>query len=252
MSRNDRQSTPSDMAEDLFHPGDVALSQPEMNTFKNKLATFMDLSFRLGPNVLAPRKETELLAKVCIERLSKGPARPRVIDMCCGCGNLAIAIAHQIRDADVWACDLTADTVAGAWNNVLRYELQNRVTVVQGDMFENIRNIGLEGQVDLVMCNPPYISTGRLNGDRAHLLDSEPREAFDGGPYGISIQQRLVREALDFLKPGGWLAFEFGHGQERQAASMITRTKAYSEVLFVLDPNGIPRVAITTKLASPL
>ena len=135
---------------------------------------------------------------------------------------------------------------------MLRYELQNRVTVVQGDMFENIRNIGLEGQVDLVMCNPPYISTGRLNGDRAHLLDSEPREAFDGGPYGISIQQRLVREALDFLKPGGWLAFEFGHGQERQAASMITRTKAYSEVLFVLDPNGIPRVAITTKLASPL
>ncbi len=111
MSRNDRQSTPSDMAEDLFHPGDVALSQPEMNTFKNKLATFMDLSFRLGPNVLAPRKETELLAKVCIERLSKGPARPRVIDMCCGCGNLAIAIAHQIRDADVWACDLTDETV---------------------------------------------------------------------------------------------------------------------------------------------
>ncbi len=248
MSRNYRQAAPSDTAEDIYLPREVMLFQPEMNTFKDKLAMFMGLGFKLGPNVLAPRKETELLATVCIERLSSGPANPRVIDMCCGCGNLAISIAHQIPQADVWACDLTADTVAVAWNNVLRFELQHRVTVMQGDMFEKLRNIGLEGQIDLVMCNPPYISTGRLNGDRAHLLDSEPREAFDGGPYGISIQQRLVRDALDFLKPGGWLAFEFGQGQERQAAAMIARTKAYSEVLFVLDPNGIPRVAITTKL----
>ncbi len=216
------------------------------------LHRFLGVDLELAPGVLVPREETELLGRVAIDLIRAGDENPLVIDMCCGSGNLALAIATHAPAATVWACDLTADTVAVAWNNVLRYELQNRVTVVQGDMFENIRNIGLEGQVDLVMCNPPYISTGRLNGDRAHLLDSEPREAFDGGPYGISIQQRLVREALDFLKPGGWLAFEFGHGQERQAASMITRTKAYSEVLFVLDPNGIPRVAITTKLASPL
>jgi methylase of polypeptide subunit release factors len=77
-------------------------------------------------------------------------------------------------------------------------------------------------------------------------LDNEPREAFDGGPYGISILQRLVREAVDFLKPGGWLLFEFGEGQERQAASLLTRTKAYGEPTFAAA-DGKPRVAVVRK-----
>lgn len=250
MSWNDRQVTAADKPGDISHSGELADAHAARNPVEEQFAIFMNLGFKLGANVLVPRKETELLATICIDRLSKGPAHPRVIDMCCGCGNLAVAVAHQIRTADIWACDLTPETVAIAWDNVLRFELQHRVTVVQGDLFENIRNIGLEGQMDLVMCNPPYISSSRLEADRAHLLETEPREAFDGGPYGISIQQRLIRDALDFLKPGGWLAFEFGQGQERQAAAMIVRTKAYSEVQFILDSNGVPRVAITSKLGS--
>lgn len=213
-------------------------------------ASFLGLELELGPNVLVPRKETELLAKVCLDQLAKGHARPLVIDMCCGCGNLAIAIGCHIQDAVVWACDLTSDSVATASANVTRFSLQDRVSIVQSDMFEALKGIGLENQVHLVMCNPPYISSSRLEGDRAYLLQEEPREAFDGGPYGISVQQRLVREALDFLVPGGWLAFEFGEGQERQAAAAIARTQSFGELRFVLDHNDIPRVAIARKLAS--
>lgn len=222
---------------------------PIMPTGKEATATFMNLEFELGPDVLVPRQETELLGAVCIDRLSQGVVTPTVVDMCCGCGNLGIAIAMNIADAQVWSCDLTSATVEVAWRNVIRFGLQDRMSVVQGDMFENISGIGLEGRVDLVVCNPPYISSSRLEADRAHLLESEPREAFDGGPYGISIQQRLIRDALAFLKPGGCLAFEFGEGQERQAAVLLARTRAYTPVQFLLDPSGIPRVALAVKLA---
>jgi release factor glutamine methyltransferase len=100
------------------------------------------------------------------------------------------------------------------------------------------------------MCNPPYISTTRLEGERAHLLEAEPREAFDGGPYGISIMQRLVTEALPFLREDGWIAFEFGLGQERQAKLLIDRTKGYGAVQFRCDPDGAPRVALAQKRAA--
>lgn len=215
-----------------------------------KLVTFMNMEFEVGPNVLMPREETELLGTVCVDRLSQGQVAPVVVDMCCGCGNLGISIASKIADAQVWGCDLTPETVEVAWRNVMRFGLQSRVSIVQGDMFENIRNIGLEGKVDLIVCNPPYISTGRLEADRSHLLEKEPREAFDGGPYGISIHQRLIREAPEFLKPGGWLAFEFGEGQERQAAALLARTRAYGPAQFILDPAGVPRVGLAMKLTS--
>lgn len=222
---------------------------PAMPMNSEKFVTFMNMDFELGPSVLVPRAETELLGTVCVDRLTQGPVAPVVIDMCCGCGNLGIAVANHVADAQVWACDLTPETVDVAWRNVMRFGLQARVSVVQGDMFENIRNIGLENRVDLVLCNPPYISSSRLEADRAHLLENEPREAFDGGPYGISIHQRLIREAPDFLKPGGWLAFEFGEGQERQAAAMISRARVYGPAQFILDPSGTPRVALAMKLA---
>lgn len=211
------------------------------------LIRFMGMDFELGPNVLAPRKETELLGNVCVEHLAHGVAEPVVIDMCCGSGNLGIAIASNIEGARVYACDLTPETVEVARRNVARFSLEDRVTVVQGDLFENIRHQGLEGMVDMVVCNPPYISSGRLTADRAHLLEHEPREAFDGGPYGIAIHQRLIYDALDFLRPGGALAFEFGEGQERQTLALVTRTTGYSSARFVFDASGIPRAALCVK-----
>ncbi len=76
------------------------------------------------------------------------------------------------------------------------------------------------------------------------------RAAFDGGPYGISIHQRLVRDAADFLRPGGWLLFEFGQGQDRQVAALVARAKAYEPVSFATDEAGIPRVACVRRLGS--
>ena len=96
----------------------------------------------------------------------------------------------------------------------------------------------MRGSIDAVICNPPYISQGKLASERAELLEHEPREAFDGGPYGLSIQQRVVREALPFLRPGGILLFEIGLGQERQVRMLFERTKAYENILSVVNTAG--------------
>lgn len=223
---------------------------PEMRPLAD--VTFMGVTLGVNEEVLAPREETELLGRTVLELLAQsmsesGSDAPVAIDMCCGCGNLALAVATHVPTARVHASDLTDGTVAVARANVERIGLSERVVVAQGDLFLGLADHDLTGKVDLVMCNPPYISTTRLEGDRSHLLESEPREAFDGGPYGISIMQRLVTEALPFLKEGGWLAFEFGVGQERQAKLLIDRTRAYTPARFMHDENGVPRVAFAQK-----
>lgn len=207
------------------------------------LHPFMGIELELAADVLVPREETELLGNKAVAMLHERPAGSVVVDMCCGSGNLALGIANQVPSARVWAADLTEATIALATRNAERLGLADRVTIRRGDLFDALAQDHLVGKVDLVVCNPPYISSGRLEGESAHLLRTEPREAFDGGPYGLSIQQRLIRECVAYLKPGGWLAFEFGAGQQRQAAALINRTRSYDTIEFTADENGTQRVA---------
>jgi release factor glutamine methyltransferase len=207
---------------------------------------FMGLDMRVAPGSLVPRAETELLGQVAREVVAGlSTPSPRVIDMCCGSGNLACAIATADRRARVWACDLTNDAVATARLNVEQLRVADRVTVLQGDLFDPLVSLGLERSIDVIVCNPPYISSGRLAKDRAELIEHEPREAFDGGPYGLSTFQRVVRDALTFLKPAGALLFEVGEGQARQVALLFDRTKAYEPTTTVADASGVPRVVLS-------
>lgn len=208
----------------------------------------MGVELELAPGVLVPRAETELLGERALDVVRGLAGEPVIIDMCCGSGNLALAVASAVPAARVWGADLTDETVALARRNTRRLGLEDRVAIHQGDLFGALAGQELEGRVDVIVCNPPYISTSRLEGESAHLLRDEPREAFEGGPYGISIHQRLVREAVAFLRPGGWLLFEFGEGQHRQVAVLVSRTRAYEPAVFAEDKEGRPRVAIARRL----
>jgi release factor glutamine methyltransferase len=206
-------------------------------------ARFMDVELLVERGVLVPRGETELLGNTALELLSDGA---RIIDMCCGSGNLACALASRLPRALVWASDLTDSCVSLARKNAEFTGVANRVTVVQGDLFAGLK--GLEGTIDLIVCNPPYISQAKLAGERAALLEDEPREAFDGGPYGLSIHQRVVKEALPFLKPGGHLLFEIGLGQDRQVRLLFERTRAYEGLRTVANAAGEVRVIAASKI----
>jgi release factor glutamine methyltransferase len=205
--------------------------------------TFLGVELLCGPGALVPRPETELLGRTAIARVQEAGPAPRVVDVCCGAGNLACAIATHVPAARVWATDLTDGCVGWTRRNVEQLGLGERVTVCQGDLFGGLAGQGLEGTVDVVVCNPPYISTGRLAADRSALLDHEPREAFDGGPYGLTIHQRVLKEALPLLKPGGWLLFEIGEGQDRQIGLLFQRARVYEAIGLAQNAAGTPRVA---------
>jgi len=204
---------------------------------------FMDVELLTDRGVLVPRGETELLGNAALEVLAD---TAYVIDMCCGSGNLACALAVHRPRARVWASDLTDACVALARRNVAHVGASDRVRVVQGDLFAGLK--GLEGTIDAVVCNPPYISQAKLAAERHSLLEHEPREAFDGGPYGLSIHQRVVKEALPFLKPGGHLLFEIGLGQGRQVKLLFERTRAYEEIRTVSNAAGEVRVVAARKI----
>jgi release factor glutamine methyltransferase len=216
---------------------------------------FMGVELLCEPGALAPREETELLGRTALEVLRASFAHElRMIDMCCGAGNLACAIARHMPAVRVWASDLTRSCAQLTARNARHTGVGARVVVRCGDLFQPLSDEGLEGLIDVVVCNPPYISRKRLAADRVGLLRYEPREAFDGGGYGFSIHQRVAREARSFLKPGGTLLFEVGLHQDRQVRALFERTGGYEDIRSVRNPAGEVRVVTGRKghLTPPL
>jgi release factor glutamine methyltransferase len=216
-------------------------------------ARFMGVELLVEPGVFSVREETELLGRSAVRCLTELRAAGaacealRMIDMGSGSGNLTCGIAAALPELRVWASDLEEAPFSLTTKNVQLHGLESRVAVSRGDLFAPLAGLGLEGTIDVIVCNPPYIATVRLEKDRAHLLENEPRAAFDGGPYGISLQQRLIKEGVPFLRPGGWLLFEFGVGQDRQVKVLFDRSKAYDKVELATNAAGEARVAMGRK-----
>ncbi len=206
---------------------------------------FLGVELLTGRDVLAAREETEILGREVLAALeAAGPGEVRMIDMGCGSGNLGCAAAVLMARARVWASDLTESCAALTRENVGLHGLGDRVEVSQGDLFEPLKGRGLEGTMDVVAMNPPYIPSTSLEKNHADLLLHEPREAFDGGPYGISIVGRFLQEAPAFLKPGGRVLFEFGLGQARLVQALVAKNPAYGDCRLATDAAGEPRVAV--------
>lgn len=209
---------------------------------------FLGVELLTGSDVLAAREETEILGREVLAALeAAGEGGLRMIDMGCGSGNLGCAVAVLLPRVRVWASDLTESCAALTRENVGLHGLEDRVQVSRGDLFEPLKGRGLEGTMDVVAMNPPYIPSTSLEKNHADLLRHEPREAFDGGPYGISIVSRLLQEAPAFLKPGGRVLFEFGLGQARIIQALVAKNPAYTDCRFATDAAGEARVAVLTQ-----
>lgn len=206
---------------------------------------FMGLELIIAPGALVPRPESELLGTTALDVLRRmNLSAPRVVDMCCGAGNLACAIAHYAPAAQVWASDLTDGCVEVARRNVAHHDMADRVSVLRGDLFSAFSNLELDSTIDVIVCNPPYISEKRLEGDRAHLTELEPREAFAAGPYGLSIHMRVIKDAPRYLRRGGILLFEVGLGQDRQVMRLLERSKSFVGIRAVTNEAGEGRVVV--------
>lgn len=198
---------------------------------------FMGLDFIAGPDALVPRKETELLGGLALARLA-GIAKPRIIDVCTGSGNLAVALAVKTPGAIVDAADLSAEAVAMARQNAALHGVDKRVTFRVGDLFDALPRAALAGEANLVVCNPPYISSAKVEAMPDEISKHEPRLAFDGGTFGLSIVGRLIKEAPLFLRRGGWLCFEIGKGQGPHWLKTLGRMTIYNTVETAADADG--------------
>jgi release factor glutamine methyltransferase len=207
--------------------------------------SFLGLEMVADRGALIPRPETEILGQAVIDLLDivardRGPV---VVDVCTGGGNLAAVIATSRDDAVVWATDISAAALRVARRNLTLLGLTQRVLLRQGDLLDALDD-RLERAVDLVVCNPPYLSDARRSSMPAEINDHEPREAFDGGPLGLRIIQRLVHQAPTYLRPGGWLAFEVGAGQGPSVAAWLRRSGRFTALTSVPDPQGEIRALI--------
>ncbi len=212
---------------------------------------FMGLEMLAGPGALIPRRETEIVAKAAVEvarRLAAELPAPMVVDTCTGSGNVAAAIAAAVPSARVFASDLSEDAVALAKRNVAHLGLASRVTLRAGDLLAPFETPEHLGQVDLLTCNPPYISSARTTEMATEISAHEPRLAFDGGPLGVRILQRLIAEAPRLLRRGGWLAFEVGLGQGPAVSKRLAQGGLYTDISTVADDEGQVRVLVA-KLA---
>ncbi|GBE53318.1 release factor glutamine methyltransferase [bacterium BMS3Bbin14] len=206
---------------------------------------FMGVDMPVGPQALVPRRETELLGRAALQLLADTTGIDlRIIDVCTGAGNLAVAIAMHEPRGRVFAADLSGDAVALARQNVKVHRLEHQVTVREGDLLAPFAAAEFHGKVNLLICNPPYISTAKVGTMVDEISAHEPRLAFDGGPFGVKILHRLMTEAPVFLRPGGWLAFEVGLGQGRAMERRLKKKHDYRQVRRVLDHNGNIRVLL--------
>lgn len=212
---------------------------------------FMGLELAVGEAALIPRRETELLASAALRLLREtiSVESPLVLDVCTGCGNVAVALAVHHPQAQVHASDLSPDAVDLARRNAALHGVQERVALATGDLLAPFDVPAFVGKVDLLVCNPPYISSGRLPGMASEIVGHEPLLAFDGGPFGLRIVQRLIQEAPRFVRPGGWLAFEVGLGQASALARRLTSKLGYADVRTLDDEAGAPRVIVAQTLA---
>ena len=178
--------------------------------------TFMGMQFFCTPAALIPRQETELLARTTLDLITERQAYGEpllVVDMCTGCGNLAVALAVHAANIRVFASDVSLEAVDLARANLIQYDLQSRVSLFCGDLFAPLAAAGHVGCADILVCNPPYIPTGSLDKMAPEIIENEPVLAFNAGPFGIDIFRRLIDESPVFLKPGGNLVFEIGRGR---------------------------------------
>lgn len=206
---------------------------------------FMGLEFTVGPQALVPRKETEILAcaaKQILTRLLQQQNQLQIIDVCTGAGNIALCLAHYFPSARVYAADLSEEAVALAWQNADNLGLRDRVEFRAGDLLEPFSNGDFFGQLDLLTCNPPYISSGRLDKMHKEISHHEPKLAFDGGPFGMSLLGKLLKLAPRYLKPGAWLVFEVGLGQGEHLYKRLQKNPDYRNIQLHHDPDGNVRV----------
>ena len=187
---------------------------------------FRHLKLLARRGVFVPRDSSEELAEQAVRRLRRRRS-PVAVDLATGSGPVALAMANEVRAAEVFGTDLSGDAIRLARQNVRRLGLS--VTFLVGDMFGALPR-GIGGKVDVVTFHPPYVGKRELRDLPDEVIRFEPVMSLtDHSPRGMGLIERAASEAWDWLKPGGWLLIEVSPDRSRTVATILRRA-GYTEV----------------------
>jgi release factor glutamine methyltransferase len=206
---------------------------------------FWSLDFKITPDVLIPRPETETLVETLLLLNSKNPDELplRLLEIGTGSGAIAVVAAQEIPNYRVTATDYFLKVLAVARLNAENHGVSDKINFVKSDMFVELPMV----LYDCIVSNPPYIQTSRLNGLMTDVIDFEPRSALDGGDDGLSFYKRIIPEALSYLKKGGAIVLEIGETQAKAVTRLFYQEDQYEEIKVIQDYSGYDRVVSARK-----
>ncbi len=196
---------------------------------------FYGLTLKVNPSVLIPRDDTCAVAQLAISQGLFLEQDPRILDLCCGSGCIGLAVANRVKDAKVTLADLSKDALVVAKENTTRNKLSGRVRCIQVDALKEPP--AFLGKFDMIVSNPPYIPLGEMADLPVSVRDFEPHMALEGGEDGLDFYRAIAGNFRNALKPGGYLAFEFGEGQgddvcrilAENGYTILERTRDYND-----------------------
>jgi release factor glutamine methyltransferase len=196
---------------------------------------FYGMTLYVDENVLIPRDDTCAVAALAIKKGLFLDQDPRILDLCTGSGCIGLAVANRVKDAKVTLADVSREALAVAKKNIVRQKLSGRVSCVQADALAPAS--AFLGKFDMIVSNPPYVTTKEMEELPKSVKDYEPHLALHGGEDGLAFYRAIVKNYTSALKPGGYICFEFGMGQgddvcailERNGYTILERSRDYND-----------------------
>ena len=205
---------------------------------------FYGLKLTVTPDVLIPRDDTCAVAQLAMGQALFLPDSPRILDLCTGSGCIGLAIAHRVKDAKVTLADISKDALAIAKKNIAGQKLSGRVTAIAADALGEPS--AFLGKFDMIVSNPPYITTEEMLSLDHSVKDFEPHLALHGGDDGLEFYRSIAKNYKKALKPGGYLCFEFGINQGDAVCAILEENK-YTILERTSDYNGVERAVLARR-----
>ena len=203
---------------------------------------FWGLDFEVTPAVLIPRPETEHVIEVTLDRLGaeRKNAPLQIADIGTGSGCIAVALAHELPQAEIVATDISREALEVARRNAARHNVANRILFIESNLFDAQRE--QSPKFDVIVSNPPYIPLSEAPQLQREVRAHEPPIALFAGDDGHAIYAPLIREAPNHVTPGGLLILELGHDSLSGVQKLIAETQSWTQVQIKNDLAQIPRV----------
>jgi release factor glutamine methyltransferase len=206
--------------------------------------SFWEMEFEITRDVLIPRPDTECLVESALDALdedgtSKSSPR-RVLELATGSGAVILSLAHRVPDCRFFASDISAPALRVAQRNAVRHALAGKVVFFASDWFTAVKPAGSD--FDMIVVNPPYIASGKIEQLSPEIRLFEPRAALDGGADGLRHIRHILQVAETYLKPGGDLLMEIGWDQATPVRDMVKTLEQYASPRVIKDLAGHDRV----------